>query len=112
MRRAVYEEIGPLDEAYNPVQFEDIDYCYRARQRGWRVLYEPSVEMYHFENVTTAGSDDIPFKRQTIKNGLLFKRRWWEQIQRDATLPDEAARWLPLPRKNVEEVNALPMRKH
>lgn len=109
MRRAVYEELGPLDEAFSPVQFEDVDYCYRARQKGWRVLYEPRVEMYHFENITTAGSEGIAFKRLTIKNGLLFKRRWWEQIQRDATLPDEAARWEPLPRRGVEEVGELPM---
>ena len=56
MKRAVYEEIGGLDEVFNPAQYEDFDFCYRAREAGWEVWYEPAAEMYHFENVTTAGS--------------------------------------------------------
>jgi GT2 family glycosyltransferase len=56
MKRQVVEQVGGLDEAFNPAQFEDFDFCYRARQAGWRVAYEPSVELYHFENVTTDGS--------------------------------------------------------
>jgi len=33
---------GPLDEGYSPVQFEDIDYCYRLREAGYKVVYLPA----------------------------------------------------------------------
>lgn len=109
LKRALIDAVGPLDEAYNPVQFEDIDYCYRARSQGWKVLYEPSVEMYHFENVTTDGSADLNFKYLTIKNGLLFKRRWQFMFAQEGGPRDEETRWQEIERKGVEEVGELPV---
>ncbi len=46
IRREVYDAIGDLDDTifYGP---EDCDYCLRARQAGWQVIYIPSVAMYH-----------------------------------------------------------------
>ncbi|HID06945.1 MAG TPA: glycosyltransferase family 2 protein, partial [Armatimonadetes bacterium] len=98
------DEVGKLDEAYSPVQYEDIDLCYRARSLGWQVWYTPRVEMWHFENVTTAGSTDLKFKYLTIKNGLTFKRRWRHAFERECGPSDEELRWRELPRHTVEEV--------
>lgn len=109
IQRKLIAEVGLLDEAYNPVQYEDIDYCYRARHRGWRVFYEPTVEMYHFEHTTTAGSADLNFKYLTIKNGLRFKRRWREMFAAEGGPPDQAVQWLELPKIGVEEVGELPV---
>lgn len=109
IRRRLIEEVGLLDEAYNPVQYEDIDYCYRARSRGWRVLYEPTVEMYHFEHTTTAGSADLNFKYLTIRNGLRFKRRWRKMFASEGGPPDQAVQWVELPKKGVEEIGELPV---
>lgn len=75
-RREVFDAVGFLDEAYSPVQFEDIDFCYRVRERGWQIIYTPAVEMFHFENVTTEGSPDLNLGYLTIRNGMKFKRRW------------------------------------
>ena len=48
IRRQAYENIGPLDESifYGP---EDIDYCLRAWERGWRVRYFPHSVVRHLE---------------------------------------------------------------
>jgi len=104
-RRKLVEEIGSLDEAFNPVQYEDLDFCYRARQAGYRVLYTPCVEMYHFEHTTTAGSRDINFKYVTIKNGLLFKQRWRHMFEHENGPPDEECLWKPIPKKGIEQMN-------
>ena len=84
MRKAVVDEVGNLDEVFNPAQYEDFDLCYRARERGRRVLYEPRAEMYHYESVTTAGSQDVNYKYVTIKNGLKFKKRWRHMFEGEA----------------------------
>lgn len=102
--RAVYERIGGLDMAYHPVQFEDLDFCYRARQAGWRCVYEPGVEVYHWEHTTTAGSDDVNFKLSTLKNGRTFKQRWREVIDAEGGPPDELARWRELERFTIDQV--------
>lgn len=109
--RELIECVGAFDEAFNPVQYEDIDLCYRARAAGFRMLYEPAVEMYHFENVTTSDSVDLNFKYLTIKNGLLFKRRWRHMFEHEGGPPDEALAWRELDRKTVHEVGDLPTLK-
>jgi GT2 family glycosyltransferase len=107
MRREVYQQIGGLDEAYNPVQFEDIDYCYRAREHGWKVLYEPRAEMYHFENVTTSGTPTINSPYQIVKNGLLFKRRWAHMFRVENGPEDHEWRWAEIPTVRLDSIGEL-----
>ena len=38
-RKSVVEEVGGFDEAFNPVEFEDFDLCYRARINGHKAVY-------------------------------------------------------------------------
>jgi GT2 family glycosyltransferase/glycosyltransferase involved in cell wall biosynthesis len=51
IKRAVIERIGLLDERY-PMAYEDVDYCLRAWQAGWTVLYFPAATLIHHESVT------------------------------------------------------------
>jgi glycosyltransferase involved in cell wall biosynthesis len=51
IKRTVIERIGVLDEGY-PMAYEDVDYCLRAWQAGFRVLYAPEAVLYHLESVT------------------------------------------------------------
>lgn len=47
IRRRVIEEIGFLDESFF-FTGEEIDWCYRAKKRNWKVVYIPDVKVYHF----------------------------------------------------------------
>ncbi len=51
VRREVIEQVGVLDERY-PMAYEDVDWCLRAWQAGFRVLYFPAASLYHHESVT------------------------------------------------------------
>jgi hypothetical protein len=46
IRRDVLETVGLLDDGYF-MYFEDVDYCRRARQAGWKVLYWPQAKVVH-----------------------------------------------------------------
>jgi len=109
MRAELPAQIGGLDEVFNPAQFEDFDFCYRAREAGWRVLYEPSVEMYHFESVTTDDSPDINYRYITIRNGMEFKRRWAKMFSHEDGPPDEECRWRQLETRPLEQTGVPPM---
>ena len=108
--RRLYDELGGLDEVFSPVQFEDLDFCYRARQAGWRCVVEPAVEMYHWEHTTTAGSTDVNFQLVTLRNSRTFKQRWREVIEREAELPDEAAKWREIDKQDLTLVGRPPLR--
>lgn len=53
IRRAVVDDIGLLDEECF-FYAEDIDYCYRAKQAGWRVVYFPAATIIHHRGASTA----------------------------------------------------------
>lgn len=45
----VYDEVGGLDEAFQ-VAFNDVDFCLRVRDAGYRILYTPYAVLYHHES--------------------------------------------------------------
>jgi len=47
VRRAVWQELGGLDERFFPVWFEDVDFCCRIRDRGYRLFYVPETVASH-----------------------------------------------------------------
>jgi GT2 family glycosyltransferase/nucleoside-diphosphate-sugar epimerase len=53
VRRAAIEVIGPMDEGYF-MHFEDLDWCLRFQRAGWKVLFEPTVEITHVGGVCSA----------------------------------------------------------
>ncbi len=107
VRKAALDEVGGFDEIFNPVQFEDLDIEYRMKAAGYRLRYQPEVEMYHFENVTTDESPQINFKYQTIKNGLEFKRRWRHVFASENGPAPDTLQWAALPRTRIEEIGEL-----
>jgi GT2 family glycosyltransferase len=107
MPKTLHQKLGPLDEQFNPLQFEDIDYCYRARDAGYRVRYLPSVEMYHFENVTSDGTATINYKYVTIKNGMKFKRKWRHMFATEGGPPDAEVHWADIPKHTLSDIGEL-----
>jgi GT2 family glycosyltransferase/glycosyltransferase involved in cell wall biosynthesis len=69
-RRALFLEIGGFDEQRFPVAYNDPDYCYRLRERGYRIVYTPNAELLHHEGQTRGFSDrpqEIAAYRQAFK---------------------------------------------
>jgi N-acetylglucosaminyl-diphospho-decaprenol L-rhamnosyltransferase len=46
-RRDVWERLDGFDESFHPVWFEDVDFCKRALDKGYRIEYVPSVQAVH-----------------------------------------------------------------
>jgi GT2 family glycosyltransferase len=54
VRRAVWQELGGFDERFFPLWFEDVDFCRRAIDRGYRLHYVPEATVRH------GGAHSIP----------------------------------------------------
>ena len=104
VRRQVIDQAGYFDEIFNPVQFEDIDYCYRVRHLGHKVYYLPSVEMYHFENVTTGLSPTLNSTYLIIKNGMAFKRRWRDMFATEGGPPESEMQWKEIDKWELDDI--------
>jgi len=73
IKRQVIEDIGLLDERMF-LYYEDSDYCMRARQQGYRVVYIPSSIVWHKVSGTTGKIKDLQLFYGT-RNMLLFEKR-------------------------------------
>jgi GT2 family glycosyltransferase/nucleoside-diphosphate-sugar epimerase len=51
--RLALDQVGPMDEGYF-MHFEDLDWCLRFEQAGWKVIFEPNVEIMHIGGVCSA----------------------------------------------------------
>jgi hypothetical protein len=47
VRRTVWRELGGFDEGFFPLWFEDVDFCRRAADRGYRLFYTPGAVAKH-----------------------------------------------------------------
>lgn len=52
VRRASATAVGPLDEGYF-LHCEDLDWCMRFHQQGWRVLFVPEARVIHVKGVSS-----------------------------------------------------------
>jgi hypothetical protein len=55
MRREAVEDVGYLDERFF-MYWEDADLCWRMRQRGWEVIYDPRVRVVHLVGASSDGA--------------------------------------------------------
>ena len=78
IKRAVIDEIGVLDEVFAPAYYEDTDYCFRAREAGFRIVYSPYSEIYHHSTVTAqaVNAEDPSHAAAARRNDGIFKARW------------------------------------
>lgn len=51
-RKAVYQEVGGLDEERFQVSYNDVDFCLRLRARGYRVVFTPYARLLHEGSVS------------------------------------------------------------
>jgi len=83
VRREVYDEVGGLDEENLPVAFNDVDFCLRIQEAGYRNLWTPFAQLYHHESVSR-GIEDSPEKQlRFTKETEYMKRRWGKRLLSD-----------------------------
>ncbi len=69
VRQTVIKEVGPMDEAYF-MYSEELDWCRRIKDAGWRVVYYPNAEIVHYEGKSSeqaVTSRHINFQRAKLR---------------------------------------------
>jgi N-acetylglucosaminyl-diphospho-decaprenol L-rhamnosyltransferase len=66
VRREALDDVGLLDEGYW-LYMEDLDWCFRFHQRGWRVWYEGGVTIVHVKAGTSG-------RHRRLRQNVAFHR--------------------------------------
>ena len=81
-RKALYQQVGGLDERLS-VAYNDLDFCLRLVQRGYRTIFTPYAELIHYESISR-GSDVSGAKRIRFEQeAALMRERWGAVIAND-----------------------------
>ena len=95
VRRAAIEKVGPLDEAFRPIEWDEADLCYRLRAAGWKTAtcgYERLAAFTHLGSSTIKKIPPLKHQAAVLPNGQLFHRRWQPTIEREH--PRRRKTWL------------------
>lgn len=72
--RKVWNTVGRLDERFN-MYYEDDEWCYRARQKGFRLLFDPSTEIIHHGNQSARLRWNVGERQSAVnESGIQFRR--------------------------------------
>jgi GT2 family glycosyltransferase len=74
MRREALDEVGGFDERFF-MYAEDLEWCWRVRQHGWAVTFEPSAIVRHMQNASGAKVFGDRRTRAHTHNSYRFYRR-------------------------------------
>jgi len=69
IRRAAWDAVGGFDEDFF-MYLEDVDLCWRLRQAGWRVRYEPASRVVHDIGRST---DQTPYRMILAHHQSLYR---------------------------------------
>ena len=82
VRRQLFNDLGGFDENL-AISLNDVDFCLRAGEKGFRTVWTPYAELYHHESATR-GQDDTPAKKaQTAREFKYFSQRWMRLMMTD-----------------------------
>ena len=98
-RSSTWNALGPLDERYRPVYFEEVDFCLRVRRAGLRVVYDPACVAVHAEAVSSGGVHSGLFLQRYHRNRIRFLVR--HRLRRGSLIRTLSAelRWLGAQRR-------------
>ena len=69
-----------LDETFK-VAFNDVDFCMKVRDKGYLIVYNPAVELYHYES-KSRGYEDNPEKVARFNSEIKrFRDKWSKELE-------------------------------
>ena len=75
IKKNVFWEVKGFEEQL-AVAFNDVDFCLKAREKGYLVVYDPYVELYHDES-KTRGAEDTKEKVRRFQSEIEYMRKRW-----------------------------------
>ncbi len=78
VKRETWDAVGGFEKRL-AVAFNDVDFCLKAREAGYLVVYDPYAELYHDES-RTRGAEDTGQKARRFQTEIEYMRTHWIDI--------------------------------
>jgi len=81
-RTDLWRELNGFDQQFSPGYYEETDWCWRARQKGYKIMYQPAARVLHFGSKTFGDHKDL-----LAANRQKFLAKW-KNVLLAEQLPD------------------------
>ena len=78
-RHELFVELGAFDESYTPAYYEEVDYCMKVRENGYKVVYQPFAQVIHHEFASSQNSEQAI--RLQERNRTMFTKKWAKRLK-------------------------------
>ena len=75
MAKALYEQVGGLDETFGAGNFEDDDLCLRVREAGYAIMVHEGVFIHHYGSQTFK-ANEMDYSASLEEKGAAFRAKW------------------------------------
>lgn len=86
VRKAVYDQVGGLDEGALKVSYNDVDFCLKVAQAGYLTVWTPRALVMHVANASQVSVDrasmEKKHKRFSAEQDVMYER-WLPQLGND-----------------------------
>ncbi len=79
IRKSTYEAVGGMDETHLAAAFNDVDFCLKVLEAGYRNVFTPFADLYRHESATR-GIEDRSEKRQRFAAEMSFMKNRWSSM--------------------------------
>jgi hypothetical protein len=86
--KLLFEEIGGFDRSYQSTAYVHADYCFRAREHGYRTCYQCDSVLVSLPETYVRTATAMPFSADPAGDRKLFGRRWQQALKRQPLARD------------------------
>ncbi|HAT9646183.1 glycosyltransferase family 2 protein [Legionella pneumophila] len=76
VKKSIYQQVYGLNEEFLKVAFNDVDFCLKVRQLGYKNLWTPYARLYHHESFSR-GYEDTPEKIRRFNSEVKYMMETW-----------------------------------
>ena len=81
IKREVIEKVGMLPDEYF-MYFEDVDFCVKVQEAGYKIVYEPKAVIYHKVGIS-GGGEESPFSiKWCTRNRIYFMNKYSYKVSK------------------------------
>lgn len=83
VEKSKFIEVGGLDSDNLPVAYNDVDFCLRLMEKGYRNIWTPFAQLIHHESVSRGKEDTVAKQLRSKREVAYFRKRWPDVIAND-----------------------------
>jgi len=76
VKKSIFDEVKGFDEENLKVGLNDVDFCLRLRERGYKNVWTPYARLTHHESISRGAEDTVEKKERYSMEVAYLKKRW------------------------------------